>query len=135
MPAARATLIRPSAASPVAEPGVSSSGAAAPPSSDDEIGRALAEAAEQRARLAAALADESRWRLVIDCGFVHTLTAHKEVRQACRQGLRQGCGAEPGSVGGGGVGYSNSQNDERGLTRAARSDPWVVGRGRTHAAR
>ncbi|KAG2449455.1 hypothetical protein HYH02_005602 [Chlamydomonas schloesseri] len=54
-------------------------------SDNDEIGRALAAAAEQRARLAAALADESRWRLVIDCGFVHTLTAHKELRSLAKQ--------------------------------------------------
>ncbi|KAG2433256.1 hypothetical protein HXX76_008324 [Chlamydomonas incerta] len=47
--------------------------------------RALAAAAEQRARLAAALADESRWRLVIDCGFVQTLTAHKELRSLAKQ--------------------------------------------------
>ena len=75
LPAARAALVRPNAAAQSTDPLASPT----PATVDDEIGRALAAAAEQRARLAAALADESRWRLVIDCGFCHTLTAHKEV--------------------------------------------------------
>ncbi|KXZ54521.1 hypothetical protein GPECTOR_4g586 [Gonium pectorale] len=57
---------------------------------DDEIGLALREAARRRAKLAAALAGgEGVLRVVIDCGFVHTLQIQTLLKAQLRSLAKQ----------------------------------------------